>query len=112
MEDVNKRDDEIFFLFLNLSAVPKKSAPGKFVYIRHFQRIGVKATKFEKTLIHLKVAFSLPSPSSMLKLPIIINTVIIIFCIYLKCHFHLAPVVQKRYAAVHRKNPYAVADKR
>ena len=47
-------DDEIFFLFLNLSAVPKKSSPGKFAYIRHFQRIGLNATKFEKTLIHFK----------------------------------------------------------
>ena len=28
--------------------------PGKFAYIRHFQRIGMNATKFEKTLIHFK----------------------------------------------------------
>ena len=33
-------------------------------YIWHFRRIGIKATKFI-----LKVTFSLPSPSSMLKLP-------------------------------------------
>ena len=33
----NKSDDELFFLFLNLSPVPKKSAPGEFTYIRHFQ---------------------------------------------------------------------------
>ena len=47
-------DDEIFFPFLNLSAVPKKSSPGKFAYIKHFQRIGMNATMFEKTLIHFK----------------------------------------------------------
>ena len=47
-------DDEIFFLFLNMSAVPRKSNPGKFACIRHFQRIGINATKFEKTLIHFK----------------------------------------------------------
>ena len=44
----------MFFLFLNLSAVPKKSTPGKFVHIRHFQPIGINATKFEKTRIHFK----------------------------------------------------------
>ena len=37
-----------------MSVVPKKSAPWKFAYIRHFQRIGLNATKFEKTLIHFK----------------------------------------------------------
>ena len=60
-----------FGVFLNLSAVPKKSNPGKFAYIRHFQRIGINATKSEKTLIASKVTFSSPSPSpsSMLKLP-------------------------------------------
>ena len=51
-------EDEIFFLFLflflNLSAVPNKSTPGKFAYIRHFQRTWIKATKFEKTLIRFK----------------------------------------------------------
>ena len=55
MEDVNNRGRMFFlFLFLNLSAVPKKSTPGKFAYIRHFQRTGINATKFEKTLIHFK----------------------------------------------------------
>ena len=33
---------------VNLSSVPKKSTPGAFAYIRHFQWIGIKATKFEK----------------------------------------------------------------
>ena len=46
MEDVNNDDK---FLFLNLSAVPKKSTLGKFANVWHFQRIGIKATMFEKT---------------------------------------------------------------
>jgi len=33
----HKSDDELFFPFLNLSPVPKKSTPGKFAYVRHFQ---------------------------------------------------------------------------
>ena len=34
--------------------ITKKSTPGKFAYIRHFQQIGINAEKFEKTLIHFK----------------------------------------------------------
>ena len=35
--------------------MPKKSTPWKFAYIRHFQRIGINASKSEKkTLIFLK----------------------------------------------------------
>ena len=51
--DENKRQ-QVFFLSLNLSAVPKKSTPGKYTYIRHFQGIGINATVFEKTRIHHK----------------------------------------------------------
>ena len=69
MEDVTS-DDELFFLFLNLSAVPKKSTPGKFPYIRNFQQIGINTTKLEKRQFILKVTFSMPSPLSMLKVPI------------------------------------------
>ena len=54
MEDVNKRRRFFFFLVLNLSAVSKKSTPGKFAYMWHFQRTGLNATKFEKTQILLK----------------------------------------------------------
>ena len=56
---------------LNISAVPKKSTPGKFACIRHFQRIGINAKKFQKRQFLLNVTFSLPSPSSMLKLPFV-----------------------------------------
>ena len=47
-------DDEFLFLSLNLSAVVKKSTPGKFAYTSHFQQIGINATKIEKTGIHFK----------------------------------------------------------
>ena len=63
-------DDEFLFLFLNLSAVPKKSTPGKFAYIWHFQRKGINATKFgKKREFIFKMTFSLPSPLSIVKLP-------------------------------------------
>ena len=69
LEVVNKRR-RFSFLFLNLSTVPKKSTPGKFTYIWHFQRLGINATysSLKKGEFSLKVAFWLPSPSSMLKL--------------------------------------------
>ena len=44
----------LFFLSLSLTAVLKKSTPGKFVYICHFQQTGINATKIEKTGIHFK----------------------------------------------------------
>ena len=53
MEDVNK-GRRISFSLSNLSAVLKKSTPGKFAYTCHFQQIGINATKIEKTGIHLK----------------------------------------------------------
>ena len=42
------------FFSLNLSAVLKKSTPGKFAYTCHFQQIGINATEIEKTGIHFK----------------------------------------------------------
>ena len=53
MEGVNRRRRN--FLYLSkLECGPKKSIAGKFAYIRHFQRNGINAKKFEKTLIHFK----------------------------------------------------------
>ena len=46
-----------FFLFQNLSVVPKKSTPGKFAYILHFQGTGTSVRKFEKTPSHFKSDF-------------------------------------------------------
>ena len=67
MEDVNERR-RILFPSLKLSALLKKSTPGKFAYICHFQQIGINLTVFGKREFILKVTFSLPLPSSMLKL--------------------------------------------
>ena len=53
----------------NLSAVLKKSTPEKFSSTCHFQQIGINATK--KGEFILKLTFSLPLPSPMLKLPIV-----------------------------------------
>ena len=53
MEDVNERR-RILFPSLRLSALLKKSTPGKFAYTRHFQQIGINTTKIEKTGIHFK----------------------------------------------------------
>ena len=53
MEEVDKLRRN-FFLFLHLSAVPKKSSLGKLTYSRHFQRVVIIATKSEKVLIHFK----------------------------------------------------------
>ena len=49
-----KQTTTSFFLFLNLSAVPDKSTPGKLDYISYFQRIEINATKLENTPIHFK----------------------------------------------------------
>ena len=68
MEDANS-DDEFLFPSLKLSALLKKQTPGKFAYICHFQQSGINATVFEKREFILKLTFSLPLPSSMLKLP-------------------------------------------
>ena len=61
---LGERDDELFFLFLNLSAVRTKSTPEEFTYNWHFRRIGINATKLAKK----NKRFSLPSPLSLLKL--------------------------------------------
>ena len=44
----------LFLSALNLGVVLKKSTPGKFAYTCHFQRIGIKPTRIEKTGIHFK----------------------------------------------------------
>ena len=59
-----------------MSAAPKKSTPGKFAYFRHFRRIGMCATKFEKTLIHFKSDVSIILLLLLLLLLIIIIIII------------------------------------
>ena len=51
MKDSNKRR-RFLSLFLNLTAVSKKSTQAKFTYIWHFERNTINAKKFEKTQIH------------------------------------------------------------
>ena len=51
MQDVNKQRQS-FLSLSNLSAVPKKSTPGKLADISYYQRIEINATKLEKTPIH------------------------------------------------------------
>ena len=46
--------DIFFSLFSNVSAVPKKSTPGKFPCIWHFKGIGINATKVETRRIHFQ----------------------------------------------------------
>ena len=54
LNDYDVRMPNFMFCGGRKQAVPKKSSPGKFAYIRHFQLTGINATKFEKTPIHFK----------------------------------------------------------
>ena len=63
------RQHEVFFLYLNLSSVPDESTPGKYAYICIFGEFEWTRQSLKKREFILKVTFSLPSPSSMLKLP-------------------------------------------
>ena len=48
-------DNKFLFLFLNLSAVLKKSIQGELAYIWHFQWIEINMTiKVKKTQIHFR----------------------------------------------------------
>ena len=65
-------DDELSFLFLNLNKILKSSTPGKFTCIWHIERVQIDAIKFERTQIYFLSTFSLPSSSSLLKVPNVI----------------------------------------
>ena len=54
MEDINKRRRISFSLSKLMSVALKKSIPGKFAYIFHFQQIGINPTEIEKTGIDFK----------------------------------------------------------
>ena len=69
MEDVNKRR-RISFSLSKLECSPQEMNSREIrLHFCHFQQIGINATKIEKTGILLNLTFSLPLPSSMLKLP-------------------------------------------
>ena len=58
-----------YSLFLNMSAVPKKSTSANLAFIWHIQRIGISAKKFDEPRIQFKrVTFWLLSQLSMLTL--------------------------------------------
>ena len=83
MKDANKRR-RFFSLFLNLTAVSKKSTPVKFTYIWHFERNRINAKKFEKKRKFTDVLW-LPSPSSMLNLPNIMELRTSLWRTYFAC---------------------------
>jgi len=68
MDDVDN-DDEFSFIFLNLNKILKNSTPGKVPCFWHIERVQIDAIKFERTEIHFLPTFSLPSSSSLLKVP-------------------------------------------
>jgi len=64
-----KQRRRISFSLSKVECAPQEQTPGKFAYICNFQQIGINATVFEKREFILKLTFSLPLLSSMLKLP-------------------------------------------
>ena len=66
-------DDELSFLFSNLNKILKNSTPGKFTCIWHIERVQIDTIMFERTKIHFLSTFSLPSSSSLLKVPNVIS---------------------------------------
>ena len=72
MENANKRRG-VFPSLSKLECSRQEINFSKFAYISHCQRIGINATKIKKKKhrFSLNLTFSLPSPSSMLKIPII-----------------------------------------
>ena len=61
-------------LYLNMDKALKNSTPGKVAYICRIERFQIDAIKIERTQIHFFVMFSLPSSSSMRKVPITMRT--------------------------------------
>ena len=45
---------KFLFLYLKLSALLRKSTPGKFAYLSHSRQIVINVTKFAKMGIHFK----------------------------------------------------------
>ena len=61
-------------LYLNMDKALKNLTPGKVAYICRIERFQIDAIKIERTQIHFFVMFSLPSSSSMRKVPITMRT--------------------------------------
>ena len=73
-----RSDDEFFVLFLNLSAVPKKQLSENSPTFDIFSGLEYTRQRLKKREYLFKVTFSLPSPSSMLKLPKVVGATLII----------------------------------
>ena len=69
MEDANERP-RISFSLSKAECAPQEINSREIRLHLPFSAIGINATVFEKREFILKVTFSLPLPSSMLKLPI------------------------------------------
>ena len=66
-------DDELSFPFSNLNKILKNSNPGKCTCIWLIERVQIETIMFERTKIHFLSTFSLPSSSSLLKVPNVIS---------------------------------------
>ena len=94
MEDVNKPNN-LFFVFLNLRAVPKKSTTGEFTYLWHFQKTVINATKFEKTSIDVFAAVAVVDATAPYLLDA--SAVAILRFVNGCCHFQ-PPICKEREA--------------
>ena len=70
MEYINKLNDEILFLFLNLDMVPRNSTSEGFAYIWQSKWVGMIATKTERVQIHFLSDFLVAVASLDLKVAI------------------------------------------
>ena len=70
-----KYDDKFSFLYLNIDKALKNLTPGKVACICRVERFQMDAIKIERTQILFSVMFSLPSSSSMRKVPITTRTI-------------------------------------
>ena len=61
------------FPFSNLNKILKNWNPGKFTCIWHIERVQIDTIMFERPKIHFLSTFSLPSSSSLLKVPNVIT---------------------------------------
>ena len=87
---------KVFFLFLNLSAVPKKSTPGAEICL---QRNGINEIEFEKTLIYLKSDFFGAS-----------FEVAVVLFINGRCHFYDTAVIESFYEKERNSQPLTKPD--
>ena len=86
MEDVDTR--RRIFRHLNLNKIFKNSILEKVACIWHIEWVQIDAIKFERTQVHFLSTFSLPSSSSLLKVPIVRSA--FQCCLWFKVLFYTA----------------------